>query len=191
MTEGVLSRLIDRCDAATAAADPVAAIRDALAALAERPEQALAEIPEFDGEDHILHRGETVSVFVVRQSPDTAGPPHDHGMAAVIAMLDGVEIHRHYRRNGDEVVLEREETVGPGEILTLGARDVHAIANPHDTASLGIHVYLGDIVGNDRTLWDPVSGSAMAFTVADYERMVTPWRQPTDANAAAAGSAPA
>lgn len=185
MTDGVLTRLIERCDAATAAADPIAAVRDALAAVAEQPERALAEIPEFDGEDHVLHRGEDLSVFVVRQTPDTAGPPHDHGMSAVIAMLDGVEIHRHYQREGDGVVLEREETVGPGEILTLGPRDVHAIANPDDTASLGIHVYLGDIVGNDRTLWDPDSGSAMPFTLADYERMVTPWRQ-----TAAAGSTP-
>lgn len=175
MTEAVLNRLIERCRGATEAADPVAAVRDALAMVAARPQSALAEIPDFEGEDCILHRDDALSVFLVRQTPNTAGPPHDHGMSAVIAMLDGVEIHRHYRRDGDAVVLESEETIGPGQILSLGPRDVHAIANPDDTASLGIHVYLGDIVGNERTLWDLRSGAAMAFDVADYDRMVTPW----------------
>ncbi|MCR9072469.1 MAG: hypothetical protein NXI18_12170 [Alphaproteobacteria bacterium] len=176
MTDGVLKRLIEACREATSAADPTQAVRDALSMAVARPDGVLAEVPEFEGEDCILHRESAVSVFLVRQTPNTAGPPHDHGMPAVIAMLEGVEIHRHFRRDGDEIVLEREETVGPGQMLSLGPDDVHAIANPDDTASLGVHVYLGDIVGRERTLWDLRSGAAMAFSVGDYDRMVTSWR---------------
>ena len=70
------------------------------------------------------------SVYLVRQDPDTAGPPHDHRMTAVIAMVDGVEIHRHYKREGPAVVETAESLVGPGETLVLGPDAVHAIANP-------------------------------------------------------------
>ncbi|MDF1790994.1 MAG: hypothetical protein P1U88_03745 [Thalassobaculaceae bacterium] len=175
MNEGILSRLIEDCRGATDASDPIAAVRVALGRVVANIEAALAEVPAFEGEDHVLHREPTLSVFLVRQSPNTAGPPHDHGMSAVIAMLDGVEIHRHYRRGADGVALDREQTLAPGELLALTPSDVHAIANPDGTSSIGVHVYLGDIVGNERTLWDPQSGAAMAFTVQDYERMVTPY----------------
>lgn len=176
MTDGVLGRLIEDCRAAATASDPIPAVRAALEKVAAEPQDALAEIPEFEGEDYVLHREGALSVFLVRQTPNTAGPPHDHGMVAVIAMLDGVEIHRHYRRDGDGVALVREETVGPGQLLTLGPRDVHAIANPDEAASIGVHVYLGDIVGIERALWNPRSGEAVTFSVEAYEAMVTPYR---------------
>lgn len=172
----MLSRLVERCRASAASADPVAGVRAALAEVATDASAALAQLPTFDGEDYPLLADDGLSVFLVRQTPNTAGPPHDHGMTAVIAMLEGVEIHRHYRRTETGVALERESRLAPGEILALGPRDVHAIANPDDTPSLGVHVYLGDIVGGERTLWDPASGEAMAFTTSDYDRMVTPFR---------------
>ena len=95
---------------------------------------------------------------------------------SVISMLEGVEIHRRYRRDGDRIALEREQTAAPGGVLVLAPRDVHAIANPDDAPSLGVHVYFGDIVGIERTLWDTGTGEAMAFTLPDYERRVTPYR---------------
>jgi len=173
MANGVLDTLIDACRRAAAAPDPLAGVRAALAPLAADPRAALAELPAFEGEDHPLLCEDAVSVFLVRQTSNTAGPPHDHGMSAAIVMLDGVEIHRHYRRDGDSVALDHEVTLGAGEILTLAPTDVHAIANPDATPSLGVHVYLGDLVGGSRTLWDPRTGEAMAFTTEAYDRMVT------------------
>lgn len=171
-----LSRLVDACRAAVDSTDPVAAIRSALSLVTAEPEKTIAEIPQFEGEDYVLHRSDDLSVFLVRQTPNTAGPPHDHGMTAVIAMLEGVEIHRRYRRDGDTIALDREQTAVPGGILVLAPRDVHAIANPDPTPSIGVHVYLGDIVGIDRTLWDTTSGEALAFTLENYESRVRPYR---------------
>ena len=176
MANGTLDRLVDACRAAAETGDPVAGVQAALAPVAADPLSALDDLPAFEGEDHPLLTGETVSVFLVRQTPNTAGPPHDHGMTAIIAMLDGIEVHRRYRRDGDGVALEREVTLGAGEMLTLGPRDVHAIANPDDAPSIGVHVYLGDLTGGSRTLWDPRTGTAMAFTTEDYDRMVTACR---------------
>ena len=172
----ILDRLVAQCRTAVAGADPVAGIKAALEQVVADPAAAIAEIPDFEGEDYILHRQDDLSVFVVRQSPNTAGPAHDHGMTAAIAMLAGVEIHRRYRRDGQRIALDREQTATPGGVLVLAPRDVHAIANPDDHASIGIHVYLGDLVGIERTLWDTASGEPMPFTLADYERRVTPYR---------------
>ena len=171
-----LNNLVDACRAAVTSADPVGGVRAALTLLGEEPDKAIAEIPDFEGEDYVLHRSDDLSVFIVRQAANTAGPPHDHGMTAVISMLQGVEIHRRYRRDGDRIALEREQTAAPGGVLVLAPRDVHAIANPDDAPSLGVHVYFGDIVGIERTLWDTGTGEAMAFTLPDYERRVTPYR---------------
>jgi predicted metal-dependent enzyme (double-stranded beta helix superfamily) len=57
-------------------------------------------------------------------------------------------------------------------VLILDGEEVHAIANPDPTPSIGVHVYFGDIVDGERTLWDPDTGESMAFTTADYDRMV-------------------
>jgi 3-mercaptopropionate dioxygenase len=113
-----------------------------------------------------------LSVFLVKQAPLTAGPPHDHGIAAGIVMLKGKEIHRLFRRTGSDITPDGVIHVGPGEVLILRADEVHAIANPDPAPSIGVHVYLGDIVGIPRTLWDPASGASMAFSTADYDRMV-------------------
>ncbi len=172
----ILSRLVEDCRAAAVSADPVAEVRAALALVTADPRKTIAEIPEFEGEDYVLHRAEDLSVFLVRQAPNTAGPPHDHGMTAIISMLEGVEIHRRYWREGERISLDREQTARPGGVLVLAPRDVHAIANPDPTPSLGVHVYLGDIVGIERALWDPASGAALPFTLTDYESRVRAYR---------------
>jgi len=173
VSETLLSQLVETCRRAVSGPEPVSAVRTALAEIGADPARALAEIPAFDGEDYVVHNEPGLSVFIVRQAPDTAGPPHDHGMNALIAMLEGVEVHRHYRRDGDGIALASRTRLAPGEVLVLDGEDVHAIANPDGTPSLGIHVYLGDIVGGSRTLWDPVRGTPMRFTTADYDRFVT------------------
>lgn len=173
MSETVLDRLVDACRRAVSTPEPVAAVRAALTQAAADPARTIAELPAFEGEDYAVHIEPGLSVFVVRQTPDTAGPPHDHGMSAVITMLDGVEIHRHYRREGDAIALASRTRLEPGAVLVLSGEDVHAIANPDATPSIGLHVYLGDIVGGARTLWNPVRGTPMPFTNDDYARFVT------------------
>ena len=171
-----LDNLVEDCRAAISSADPVAAIRAALALVTAEPDRTIAEIPDFEGEDYVLFRSDDLSVFLVRQAPNTAGPPHDHGMTAIISMLQGVEIHRRYRRDGDRISLDREQTAVPGGVVVLAPHDVHAIANPDPTPSIGVHVYLGDIVGIDRTLWDTTSGEALTFTLENYESRVRAYR---------------
>lgn len=172
----ILNRLVEDCRRAAGSTDPVAGVQAALSLVTADPDTTIAEIPDFEGEDYVLHRADDLSVFLVRQAPNTAGPPHDHGMTAVIAMLDGVEIHRRYRREGQRITLDREQTAGPGGVLVLAPRDVHAIANPDLTPSIGVHVYLGDIVGIERTLWDTASGEALPFTLDSYESRVRAYR---------------
>ena len=173
-----METLVASCRSALSDADPAQGIRRALADAVDDPGRVLADLPAFDGDDHLVARESGFSVFLVRQDPDTAGPPHDHRMTAVVAMVDGVEIHRHYARSDDGGVRPDGETrVGPGGTIVLGPDDVHAIANPETTPSIGIHVYLGDLVAGKRTLWDPRSGVAMPFTEDAYNQRVSGYRE--------------
>jgi predicted metal-dependent enzyme (double-stranded beta helix superfamily) len=103
MTRPVFDTFLVACRAAMNGPDPMDGVRSALGALGATPDAALAEVPAFDGDDYTLLHQPDLSVFIVRQDPLTAGPPHDHGMTAAIVMLDGVEIHHRYKRDGDAI----------------------------------------------------------------------------------------
>lgn len=164
---------VTACRAAAASPDPAEAVRVAMADAIADPARVVADLPDFEGEDFVVAHDDAVAVYVVRQFPDTAGPPHDHRMTAVVGMVEGVEIHRLYRRDGDRVVFDRELRVGAGETVVLGPDDVHAIANPDPMPSLGLHVYLGDLVSGERTLWAPDGDERQPFSTEAYDRYVT------------------
>ncbi len=171
-----IEALVADCREAAAGSDPVAGVQGVLADAVADPVRVADALPAFDGDEMTLAEELGFSVFLVRQDPDTAGPPHDHRMTAVIAMVDGVEIHRHFTRDGETIAAAGESRIGPGETLALDPDAVHAIANPEPSASVGIHVYLGDLAATGRTLWDLDTGVAMAFTADRYNRLVTPFR---------------
>lgn len=168
-----MDAFVKACRAAVSGANPAEAARAVMADAVADPALVVADLPDFEGEDFVVAHDEAVAVYVVRQFPDTAGPPHDHRMTAVVGMVEGVEIHRLYRRDGERVAFDRELRVGAGETVVLGPGDVHAIANPDPTSSLGLHVYLGDLVSGERTLWAPDGGEPQPFTVDAYDRYVT------------------
>ncbi|NQW08579.1 MAG: hypothetical protein HQ481_01665 [Alphaproteobacteria bacterium] len=168
-----MDTFVDACRTAATSADPAEAVRAVMIEAVADPARVVADLPDFEGEDVVVAHDDAVAVYVVRQSPDTAGPPHDHRMTAVVGMIEGVEIHRLFRRQGERVAFDREARIGPGEVIVLGPDEVHAIANPDRHPSLGLHVYLGDIVTGERALWAPDGGEQQPFTVEAYDRYVT------------------
>ena len=168
-----MEAFVDACRAATASTNPVEAVRAVMADTVADPVRVAADLPAVEGEDFVVAHDEAMAVYVVRQTPDTAGPPHDHRMTAVVGMVEGVEVHRLFRHEGERVAFEREARVSAGEVIVLDPDDVHAIANPDPTPSYGLHVYLGDLVTGERTLWSPDGGDKQPFSVEAYDRYVT------------------
>jgi predicted metal-dependent enzyme (double-stranded beta helix superfamily) len=49
---------------------------------------------------------------------------------------------------------------------------IHAVANPAGGYSAGLHVYLGDLIAHDRTLWHPETLQPMPFDNDKYFGLV-------------------
>jgi predicted metal-dependent enzyme (double-stranded beta helix superfamily) len=76
-------------------------------------------------------------------------------MQALIGMYRGCEINFAYRRKGSSV-----ERVGQRNLLapTVGvlAEDaIHSVANPGEAPSGALHIYLGDLTRQQRSMWTP------------------------------------
>ena len=49
---------------------------------------------------------------------------------------------------------------------------IHAVGNPAEGHSAGVHVYLGDLIAHDRTLWHPHTLQPMPFDNDKYFGLV-------------------
>jgi predicted metal-dependent enzyme (double-stranded beta helix superfamily) len=126
--------------------------------------------------DAPLFRSSELTVLHVVLRPGTITIPHDHKMWAVIGIYDGEEANTFYRpspKSGLEVANQR--TVRAGEAMLLGEDVIHAIENPLSTETRGLHVYGGDLLGAERTMWDPLEWRPQPYDVPkfyDYNRQL-------------------
>ena len=89
--------------------------------------------------------------------------PHNHNMFAVIGIYHGREDNVFWRRlkesngasGGPDIEAAGADSMGPGQVATLGPDIIHSVANPLGKLTSAIHVYGGDFFGVDRSEWDP------------------------------------
>jgi predicted metal-dependent enzyme (double-stranded beta helix superfamily) len=77
--------------------------------------------------------------------------PHNHNMFAVIGIYAGREDNIFWRRIGGRaasgspgIEAAGAESMGPGQVATLGRDTIHSVANPIAKLTSAIHVYGGD-----------------------------------------------
>ena len=88
--------------------------------------------------------------------------PHNHNMAAVIGIYGGREDNVFWRRIGDgetdgpSIEAAGAESMGSGQVATLGRDIIHSVANPIAKLTAAIHVYAGDFFDppTPRSQWD-------------------------------------
>ena len=144
-----------------------AAIGDAAALQAAIP-------PLREGENVLtapLYRSAELTVLNATLRPGLVSIPHDHHMWAVIGIYDGEEANTFYRRAGERLEVANQRTIHAGEAILLGPEVIHAIENPLDRPTMGLHVYGGDLLGADRTMWDPATGLARAYDTPEFNRL--------------------
>jgi quercetin dioxygenase-like cupin family protein len=120
--------------------------------------------------DAPLYRSPELTVLNVTLAPGVLSIPHDHRMWAVVGIYEGEETNTFYRRGSDGLEESNHRTVLAGDAIVLGADVVHAIANPLTTPTLGLHVYGGDLLGAERSMWDPDAGAEHAYDVPQFYR---------------------
>jgi predicted metal-dependent enzyme (double-stranded beta helix superfamily) len=119
-------------------------------ALSGRPHPWL----EHDGDELLLASTPEMTVYHITLTPRIHYPPHDHRMPAMIALYQGSETSFSYRRNGPALVPLQRHDYGAPSIAELPADAIHSVVNMGAARSAAIHVYFGDLIKAERSIWD-------------------------------------
>ena len=129
---------------ARAVADPASLVRQI-----GEPEKAAVEV---------LHASPELTVLIVIWAPKQVTLPHDHRMTAVIGMYGGREDNTFWRRVSNPTKFQIEpaggQALGTGDVTILGRDVIHSVVNPLAKISGAIHVYDGEFLTVERSMWD-------------------------------------
>jgi predicted metal-dependent enzyme (double-stranded beta helix superfamily) len=90
-------------------------------------------------------------------------------MEAAIGLYSGLERNLWYGTAGpDALVIRGVSELRAKDSIKMNDGVIHAVANPAVGYSAGLHVYLGDLIAHDRTLWHPETLQPMPFDNDKY-----------------------
>ena len=106
----------------------------------------------------VLHHAADLTIINVAWGPRQMTFPHNHLLSAVIGMYGGREDNMFWRRlpNSDRFQIEAAggHALGLGDVTVLGRDIIHSVVNPLSKISGAIHVYDGDFLNIERSMWD-------------------------------------
>ncbi len=104
----------------------------------------------------LLHRSSDLTVINFIWSPYMTLIPHNHNMFAVIGVYNGREDNVFWKRTDSGLEAAGADSLGVGDVGTLGHSIIHSVTNPLDKFSAAIHVYAGDFFEPDepRSEWE-------------------------------------
>jgi predicted metal-dependent enzyme (double-stranded beta helix superfamily) len=144
-------------DCAKAVKDGQAAVRELVQEAVSAPDGIYKELgtPSKAGID-LLHRSADLTVINFIWSPYMTLIPHNHNMFAVIGIYNGREDNVFWKRGEDGLEAAGADSMGAGDVATLGHNIIHSVSNPLGKYSAAIHVYGGDFFEPDepRSEWD-------------------------------------
>jgi predicted metal-dependent enzyme (double-stranded beta helix superfamily) len=159
-----IDAFIDDCKTALASAEPLTEVRQLMSAALLDCAGLKAVLPPIPGEpSRILHREEDLTVLQVSLPPGMKSPVHNHTIWAVIGIYEGQEDNRFFTDDG-ELIQRSARSVGEGDVVAVDETTIHAIENPLNKVTLGLHVYGGDLIAAPREVWDHVTGLREPFT---------------------------
>ena len=112
---------------ALAGASPQQAMRALLDATVETLYARTGRWIEHDSDEMLLASSSELTIYHIALSPRIHYPPHDHRVPAMIALYQGAE-------------------------TSFSA--IHSVVNLGDARSAAIHVYFGDLIAVERSVWD-------------------------------------
>ncbi|MCZ6740962.1 MAG: hypothetical protein O7D27_02250 [Alphaproteobacteria bacterium] len=111
-----------------------------------------------------LYNGHDLTVINFVWAPYMTLLPHNHNMLAVVGIYSGREDNMFWRRihngagdgTGPGIEAAGAESLGAGQVATLGRDIIHSVANPIAKLTSAIHVYGGDFFSPPvpRSQWD-------------------------------------
>ncbi len=148
-------RFIDDC--AVAVRDGQAAVRELVAEAVSAPNGIVKELgePVHAGID-LIHNDADLTIINFVWAPYMTLIPHNHNMFAVIGLYNGREDNVFWRQTENGLEAAGADSLGTGDVATLGHNIIHSVANPLGKYSAAIHVYGGDFFEPEepRSEWD-------------------------------------
>ena len=144
-------RFVEDCKSALSQGQK--AIRELVLEAVADPSAIVAELGEPNKPGvYPLYSGDDLTVINFIWAPCMTLMPHNHHMFAVIGIYQGREDNLFWRRigNGAEdganpgIEAAGADSLGPGQVATLGRDIIHSVANPIAKLTSAIHVYGGD-----------------------------------------------
>ena len=118
----------------------------------------------------------SLAVIAFSWAPHRGTPAHDHGTWAVVAGVRGTERNVFWRRLDDgtragyaELVRTGAKDFGPGDVLAMPSRAIHAVSNDTDAVTLSLHIYGIHVNHTGRSKFDPELRTVEPF-VATFAR---------------------
>ncbi|MDP3160084.1 MAG: hypothetical protein Q8N31_08720 [Reyranella sp.] len=106
----------------------------------------------------VLYKSPELTVLNLLWAPRQITLPHNHRMSAVIGMYAGREDNMFWRRVPNAAKFQIEaaggEALGAGDVALLGPDIVHSVINPLQKISAAIHVYDGNFMEIERSMWN-------------------------------------
>lgn len=130
-----------------------------------------------DDEESLLYCDDTLTIVHARLTPNIHFPPHEHRMKAVIATYEGTESHHLYKESSAGLEECGILTSKALDVCVLGTDAIHSIVNPGVGFSRSLHVYLGDLVGRRRRLWDHEGVECVNYRDQEYYAWSRPYRE--------------
>ena len=144
-------RFVEACKSAVG--EGQRAIREIVLEAVADPSGIISELGEpTKAGVYLLHQATDVTVINFVWAPCMTLMPHNHNMFAVIGIYGGREDNIFWRRIDDGIgsgtvpgiEAAGAESMGPGQVATLGRDIIHSVANPITKLTSAIHVYGGD-----------------------------------------------
>ena len=155
-------------DCSIAVKEGQAAVRALVAEAVSDKAAILKELGEpSTGGIELLHRSPDLTVINFVWSPYMTLIPHNHNMFAVIGLYTGREDNVFWKVGEDGLEAAGADSMGPGQVATLGRNIIHSVSNPLGKLSAAIHVYGGDFFEPEepRAEWDHETLEKRAWNV--------------------------
>jgi len=140
------------------------AVRALVAEAISDPAAIVAELGEpTEAGVFALYQGDDMTVINFIWAPYMTLIPHNHNMAAAIGIYGGREDNLFWRRikgtdpgSGPAIEAAGADSLGPGQVASLGPDIIHSVANPIAKLTAALHVYSGNFFDPPvpRSQWD-------------------------------------
>jgi predicted metal-dependent enzyme (double-stranded beta helix superfamily) len=171
-----LTQLIEDCQIALRSDKPERAMREVVARAVAEPGALMHALGEPKrGEIQRLFVSPELTILNVVWAAHMSVMPHNHEVPATIGIYTGREDNIFWRRlrSGERTQIEAAgaQSLGPGDVVSLGRDIIHSVINPLPRLTAALHVYAGDFFTVPRSEWDVESLQEHPYDVQKTLRM--------------------